>query len=71
MSMCAGKIECEIYRDKKYCKASENKLNMDGECKCNHAVYLCYVDTCYFSYNCTGFGPSERLVCNMPRGVGK
>lgn len=51
MSMCAGKIACEIYRDKRYCSKSteENK-----ECECHHAVRLCDVNECGFESVCKG-----------------
>lgn len=37
MSACAGKINCEIYRQKKYCRKAE-AAEEDRECKgCRHA----------------------------------
>lgn len=55
MSMCAGKTECEIYRDKKYCRKAEDRMNgYDGICLCNHAILPCQVkyDRCFFSDIC-------------------
>lgn len=54
MSMCAGKTECEIYRDKKYCRKAVDKLNgYDGICyDCRHAVQPCKVGHCFFEEFC-------------------
>lgn len=54
MSTCAGKTECEIYRDKKYCRKAIDKLNgYDGICyACRHATYLCKVGFCPFESFC-------------------
>lgn len=68
MSMCGGKNTCRIYRDKKFCKATE-KVNLNGECKCRHAVLLCDVDTepCIFNNLCR---KDERPLYVMMRERG-
>lgn len=51
MSACTGEDRCEIYRDKKYCKAQDKK-NEQGHCNCRHARYLCEVERCPFREFC-------------------
>ena len=52
MSMCAGRIDCVIYRDKKYC----SKATVDNyhECNCRHARYGCEVTRCSMEEYCHG-----------------
>ena len=51
MSACAGKINCEIYRQKKYCRKAE-AAEEDRECKgCRHARRQCDVEYCPFEVN--------------------
>lgn len=44
MSMCAGKVCCEIYRDKKYCRTATKAADNYSECNCRHAVNPCETD---------------------------
>lgn len=46
MGMCAGKTECEIYRNKKYCSKFEEKSDVYGVCACRHALHQCEVGSC-------------------------
>ena len=48
MSACLGRVECEIYRDKKYCRTREGKEDYYGRCDCRHAKKLCEVGNCSF-----------------------
>ena len=52
MSMCAGKIYCEMFRDKKYCRKAPERENYNKECVCRHARKLCEVETCHFEELC-------------------
>ena len=46
MSMCAGAILCDIYRDKKYCRKVDEKQDARGRCDCRHARLTCEVGPC-------------------------
>ena len=48
--MCAGKIYCDIYRDKKYCRR-DHKGDYE-KCDCQHAVVQCAVGDCVFLELC-------------------
>lgn len=51
MSFCGGKVCCEIYRDKKYCRRGDHAEN--GEpCDCRHAKWACEVDACSIADKC-------------------
>lgn len=51
MSVCAGKTECEIYRQKKYCRKA-GAAPENYECSaCRHAKRQCEVGHCVFSVN--------------------
>lgn len=51
MSMCAGKIRCEIYREKKFC-GREGVSDEDHVCMgCRHAKRQCEVGRCVFEVN--------------------
>lgn len=52
MSMCAGAAECEIYRDKKFCRKAEEKQNDRGQCDCRHARRACEVGPCIMENIC-------------------
>ena len=58
MSMCAGEIYCEIYRDKKYCRAQDKKKDRE-RCECRHARFLCEVERCAFGEFCGDKGREE------------
>lgn len=61
MSMCSGKIYCEIYRDKKYCKTPSKAADNYHECDCRHAVTLCDTDIgCGFDNICPIIKESEK-----------
>ena len=46
MSVCAGKVKCEIYRQKKYCRKS-TAADDSHECvNCRHAKRQCDVEYC-------------------------
>lgn len=50
MSMCAGKIYCRIYREKKYCtKATADDAH---KCDCRHAAAWCDIERCVFEEDC-------------------
>ena len=51
MMKCEGSVCCEIYRDKKWCKAYD-KANREGVCKCIHATLKCFVEPCWFESSC-------------------
>ena len=53
---CLGNNCCDIYRNKKYCRAAEKK-NENGTCDCNHARLLCEVQSCPMRDFC---GDEER-----------
>lgn len=46
MSWCGGRIYCEIYRVKKYCRRG-NHADEFEPCDCRHARLLCEVEDCY------------------------
>lgn len=69
MSMCAGEIYCEIYRDKKYCKTQE-KMKERGRCECRHARYLCEVEPCAFWEYCGNKGREEIRAFRDLRSAG-
>lgn len=46
MSMCAGAIMCDIYRNKKYCRKVDEKQDNRGRCDCRHARLICEVERC-------------------------
>lgn len=51
MSVCAGKVKCEIYREKRFCRKS-TAVGENCECVgCRHAKRLCDVERCVFSVN--------------------
>lgn len=52
MSCCSGKTECEIYRDKKYCRKLDEKNGLNNVCNCRHAVRRCKVGNCIFDEFC-------------------
>ena len=53
MSMCSGKTMCNIYRSKRYCRASDKKeVGIAKMCKCVHACYPCEVDICVMQDVC-------------------
>ncbi len=50
--MCAGKIYCEMFRDKKYCMKAPDRENRYKECECRHAKRLCEVEHCSIEEFC-------------------
>lgn len=51
MSVCAGKTQCEIYRQKKYCR-QERAQGEYLECVgCRHAKRQCEIGYCVFDAN--------------------
>ena len=57
MSFCA-KTCCEMYRDKKYCRAVQEK-ERNGVCDCRHACYPCQTSSFCFSTMKCGYAPEE------------
>lgn len=49
--MCSGKVLCDIYRDKKYCRKDGRESN-SKQCNCTHAVLTCEVEECAFADRC-------------------
>lgn len=49
--MCSGKMFCDIYRDKKYCRKDNQEPNYK-QCNCAHAVLKCDVEKCAFEDRC-------------------
>lgn len=43
--ICSGKIFCDIYRDKKYCR-KDSRASDFKQCNCSHAVFECEVGAC-------------------------
>ena len=66
MSICAGKIYCAMYREKKYCKRAPEKENLNKECVCRHARRLCEVEQCSFEDECKKWRSG-----NAPGMIGK
>ncbi len=62
---CVGKTECEIYRDKKYCRAVDEKKDLNGACNCNHAVRTCDVGHCSLEGFC-GMKDTTSLADLIP-----
>lgn len=52
MSICAGKIYCAMFRDKKYCRKAPDREDINKECACRHARRLCEVESCSFEAAC-------------------
>lgn len=52
MSMCAGKTECKIYRDKAFCAMRKERENGRGVCTCRHARLQCEVGYCAMESHC-------------------
>lgn len=52
--MCEGKIYCEIYRDKKYCRECSHAVP-GYPCRCVHAVKRCEIGYCSFEDRCEYF----------------
>ncbi len=52
MSMCAGKTECKIYRDKAFCAMRKERENGRGVCTCRHARLQCEVRGCVLEGSC-------------------
>lgn len=51
MSVCIGKIKCEIYREKRFCSKAA-AVDENHECVgCRHAKRQCDVGHCVFSVN--------------------
>jgi len=68
MSMCAGEIYCEIYRDKKYCRAKDKKKDRE-RCECRYARFRCEVETCAFREFCGDKGRQEVKAIRALRDV--
>lgn len=62
--MCAGKVYCNIYRDKKYCR-KEHEAN-GAVCDCRHSVNRCVVESCPFEINCHQFDVIMAARENIP-----
>ena len=52
MSMCAGKTDCEIYRDKRFCRRSEVRQDEYRVCRCSHARMPCQIGSCSLTDIC-------------------
>lgn len=51
MSVCAGKVLCEIYREKRFCRKAA-AVGEGFECVgCRHAKRQCDIGDCIFSIN--------------------
>lgn len=60
--MFCAKTECEIYRNKRYCKTAAEKQN-NGVCKCRHAKYRCEVgELCFSVKNCSTASGEAKLM---------
>lgn len=46
MSWCGGRVCCEIYRDKKYCRRGNHAAD-SKPCDCRHARFACEVNECH------------------------
>lgn len=46
MSWCGGRVCCDIYRDKRFCRKASRKDD-DTPCDCRHAKYACEVNECH------------------------
>lgn len=62
MSMCIGQVECEIYRDKRFCR-KENAKGNHQICECRHAKRLCDVGYCVFEGECHSRKEGESDGC--------
>lgn len=59
MSWCGGRVDCEIYRQKKYCRRGDHAE--EGEvCNCRHAKYTCEVEDCSLIKMCQN--PDSKLA---------
>ncbi len=69
MSWCGGKIECEIYRDKKYCRRRDHADEFTP-CDCRHAKYLCEVEECSMEKNGCGGRRETPVVLDIHDYIG-
>ena len=68
MSFCAGKVYCEIYREKKYCRRG-NHADEGKPCDCRHAKFACEVEECIFADKmCIGPAPLPPRLAEMLNG---
>ena len=51
MSWCGGKVCCEIYRKKIFCRKG-NHAEDHEPCDCRHARFRCEVETCGMEDRC-------------------
>ena len=66
MSWCGGRIYCEIYRQKKYCRRGDHAE--EGEpCDCRHAKFACEVEEgCIFADKmCIGPAPFPNRLAEL------
>lgn len=60
MSYCGGKVCCEIYREKRFCRRGDHAD--EGEpCDCRHAKWACEVNECSLADKCCP-KPASRLA---------
>ena len=60
MSYCGGKVCCEIYREKKYCRKGDH-ADEGKPCDCRHAKWACEVNECSLADKCCP-KPASRLA---------
>lgn len=59
MSWCGGKVCCEIYREKRFCRRGDHAD--EGEpCDCRHAKWACEVGECSLMRKCAN--PVSKLA---------
>lgn len=65
MSYCGGRVCCEIYRDKKYCRRGDHADN-GVPCDCRHAKWACEVDACSIADKCRHIPASRPVLSAEP-----
>ena len=59
MSWCGGRVYCEIYRQKKYCRRGDH-AEEGKPCDCRHAKWGCEVGACSLMEKCAN--PVSKLA---------